>query len=158
MNVKVFDRELYNKYNDFAIVVATKFLGQCGYEFVNKKECYKSHDFIVSKNGHQYKIEVEVSQRWTTIGFPFDSMTVPFRKAESKADFYIQMNKSGTALFFMPMKNVLKASIITKNTCYTRNEMFFNLPVSALKLYYLEDDIYYEDSDEEDPISVLASV
>lgn len=156
MSVKAFSRELYNKYNDFAIVVATKFLSQSGYKFVNKKECYKSHDFIVSKNGREYKIEVEVSQRWTTIGFPYQTMTVPFRKKDSKADFYIQMNKSGTALFFMPMSDVFEAPIITKNTCYTTNEMFFNVPLIDVKLYYLEDGIFYEDSDE-DPI-VLALV
>lgn len=150
MNVKPFSRDLYNKYNDFAIEVAVHFLRQSGYELVDKKECYKSHDFIVTKNNKKYKIEVEVSQNWTSIGFPYQDMSVPFRKAESKADFYIRMNKSGSALFFLPMKQVLSAPVIIKNTCYTKNEMFFNIPVSELKLFYLEDKIWYEDSEEEE--------
>ena len=160
MNVKPFSRDLYNRYNDFAIEVAVHFLRQSGYEFVDKKECYKSHDFIVTKNNKKYKIEVEVSQNWTSIGFPYQDMSVPFRKSESKSDFYIRMNKTGSALFFLPMKQVLSAPIITKNTCYTKNEMFFNIPVSELKLFYLEDNVWYEDSEEEeleDPTSGVPS-
>lgn len=157
MNVKPFSRELYNKYNDFAIEVAVHFLLQSGYELVDKKECYKSHDFIVTRNNKKYKIEVEVSQNWTSIGFPYQDMSVPFRKSQSKADFYIRMNKSGSALFFLPMNQVLSAPVITKNTCYTKNEMFFNIPVSELKLFYNEDNIWYEDNEEENPTSYVPS-
>lgn len=151
MSTKKFDAALYAKYNDKGIAVATHFLKQCGFEFVDATECYKSHDFIVHKNGSDYKIEVEISARWNTLAFPYDTMSVPFRKKDSKADIYIRMNANGSSLFACPMKQVFKSPVITKNTCYTTGEKFFNVPVKDLILYTVEDGIWYCecDSDQE---------
>jgi hypothetical protein len=130
------------------ITVATHFLSQCGFEFKNAIECYKSHDFVVSKNGREYLIEVEVSARWNTLAFPYETMSVPFRKKDSKADIYIRMNANGSALFCCPMKQVFKAPVITKNTCYTTGEKFFNVDVKELNLYISQDGIWCDENDE----------
>lgn len=149
MCYKTFSRPLYEKYNDHGIQVAVSFLRQLGYEPVNFDESYKSHDFVVSKNGQTYKIECEVSAKWTNLQFPYRCMSVPYRKKDSKADFYVRTNPSGTALFFVPMAKVLSAPIIQKDTTYTKNEEFFNVDVAGLTLYYVEDGVWYSDEDEE---------
>jgi len=148
MSTKKFDVALYAKYNDMGITVANHFLTQCGYEFVDATESYKSHDFIVSKNGINYKVETEVSARWTTLSFPYNTMSVPFRKKNSQADIYIRMNRNGSALFCCPMKQVFKSPVITKDTCYTTGEKFFNVDVADLVLYIAEDGIWTYETDE----------
>lgn len=148
---KPFSRNLYNRYNELGIKTAQNFLGQMGYVTVNDVEAYSSHDFIVEKNGKLYKVEAEVTARWTETQFPYTHMSVPYRKKASNADFYVRVNASGSALFFCPMRQVHAAPVITKNTCLTMNETFFNVPVSSLTLYSLDgEDWCY---DEDDPIN-----
>jgi hypothetical protein len=140
-----FSQELYDAYNNHGIQVAVSFLRQLGYEPVSFDERYK-YDFTVSKDGKEYKVETEVSQKWKNRQFPYRNMSVPYRKKDYTADFYIRTNPSGTALFFLPMKDVFEAPVIRKDTSYTQNEPFFNVDTKNLTLYYYEDDAWYCDS------------
>lgn len=142
---KKFDRGLYDKYNNHGIQVGASFLRQLGYNPINFDEAYKSHDFITEKDGQTYKIECEVTEKWTHIQFPYPYMSIPYRKKDSNADFYIRTNPSGTALYCMRMADVFKAPVIRKNTLYTCNEPFFNVDTKTLTLYYLEDGVWYEE-------------
>lgn len=136
---KKFDQTLYNQYNQQGIQTATSFLSSLGYKFVNATEAYRSHDFIVEKDNKQYKIEVEVSRIWKHKRFPFQKMTVPHRKQHSQAHFFIQTNVVGDSLLFCPMATVKSSEIIRKDTCYTTNEPFFNVPLNSLQHFILED-------------------
>ena len=150
---KPFSRNLYNQYNQLGIKTAQDFLSQMGYTTVNDVECYTSHDFIVEKNGELFKVEAEVTEKWTDRAFPYTNMSVPYRKRASNADFYVRVNASGNALFWCPMRQVHEAQVITKNTCYTMNEKFFNVPVKDLLLYYLHDEDWcYDEQDDENPV------
>jgi hypothetical protein len=149
MSVKPFSPALYKQYNNLGINTAIHFLTQMGFSVVNRDEAYKSHDVIMEKNGKQCLVEAEVTEKWTRTAFPYTFMSVPHRKKDSNADYYVRVNAHGNALFFCPMKDVLTAPVITKNTTYTVNEKFFNLPVSGLILYYLEDGVWYADEDSE---------
>ena len=140
---KAFNRILYDRYNQSGIDTACSFLKQQGYEIVNTLDnAFVLYDFIVSKDGREYKIEVEITEKWIGHNFPYAYMSVPYGKRDSIADFYIRTNPSGSALIFMPMREVLQAPVIRKDTCYTRNEAFFNLRVSSLPLYICEDGIW----------------
>lgn len=147
---KCFSRQDYDQFNQLGIDTATHFLKQRGYTVVDTTECYKSHDFIVEKNGERLKIEAEVSRNWKTTFFPYPTMSVPYRKKDSKADLYIRSNLPGTALFCVPMNQVHSAERIVKDTCCTKGEMFFNLPVKDLTLYYCEENVWYYDCPEDD--------
>lgn len=147
MCYKTFSPSLYEKYNQQGIQVAVSFLLQLGYEPTNFDECYKSHDFVVSKDGQTYKVECEVTAKWVNRQFPYKCMSVPYRKKDSKADFYVRTNPTGTALLFMPMSKVFAAPVIQKDTTYTKNEKFFNVDVDGLTLYYLEDGVWYSDEE-----------
>jgi len=149
MSVKPFSPTLYKQYNKLGIDTAIHFLSQMGFKTINQDEAYKSHDFIVEKNGKQCLVEAEVTEKWTRTAFPYVNMSVPYRKKDSNADYYVRVNAHGTALFFCPMKEVLAMPVITKNTCYTTNEQFFNVPVSTLTLYYLEDGVWYMDAEDD---------
>ena len=119
-----------------------------GYTMVNDVESYTSHDFIVEKNGKLFKVEAEVTRKWTDREFPYTNMSVPYRKHDNNADFYVRVNAGGNALFFCPMRQVHSAPIITKNTSLTTDEMFYNVPVKDLTLYYLHEDEWCYDEDE----------
>lgn len=136
---KPFCRNLYEQYNEMGIETAIHFLNQMGYKVTDRKESYKAWDFRVEKDGKEYGVEVEVTEKWIYKMFPYPYMSVPYRKKDSKADFYIRINKYGNALIWIPMSQVLSAPVITKNTCYTTGEQFFNLKSSSLPLYYQEE-------------------
>jgi hypothetical protein len=121
------------------IETAIHFLAQQGYEVTDRKESYKVWDFRVKKDGKEYAVEAEVTEKWIYKLFPYPYMSVPYRKKESKADFYVRVNIHGNALIWIPMSQVQSAPVITKNTCYTTNEKFFNLKSSSLPLYYQEE-------------------
>lgn len=139
MSYKPFCRNLYEQYNEMGIETAIHFLAQHGYEVTDRKESYKAWDFRVKKEGKEYGVEVEVTEKWIYKMFPYPYMSVPYRKKDSKADFYIRINRNGNALIFIPMSQVLSAPVIVKNTCYTTDEKFFNLKSSSLPLYYQEE-------------------
>ena len=140
---KPFCRDLYNKYDGLGINVSMSFLMQQGYKMQNNDEAFKSHDYIVEKGNKLYKIEVEVARSWVGLNFPYKAMTVPYRKRESKADFFFQINNVGTALICCPMKQILNSIVITKDTVYTQQEKFFSIPIEELTQYYKDDYWYY---------------
>lgn len=140
MSTKKFSQALYDQNNNFGIQTAMSFLSQQGYQLKDTTEAYKSHDFIVQKDNKTYKIEVEVSRVWKSKPFPFKTMTVPYRKRDSQADFFIQTNVLGNSLHFCPMTKVKTADIITKDTCYTTNEKFFSVSLSNLQHFIFQDD------------------
>lgn len=142
MSTLKFSQDRYNQFNDFGIKTATSFLESQGYRFINATESYKSHDFIVEKDGKNYKIEVEVSRIWKQQPFPFKNMTVPYRKKDSQAHFFIQTNVFGNYLNFCPMSIVKSSDIIMKDTCYTTNEKFFNVSLSKLEQFIFQNDAW----------------
>ena len=139
-----FHQELYDRYNPIGIQVAVSFLRQLGYTPVNFDEKYK-YDFVVEKDGKEYRVECEVTTKWIHKQFPYRYMSVPHRKKDYTADFYIRTNPTGSALFFMPMSKVKEAPVIRKDTSYTKNEPFFNVDTETLTLYYVEDGVWYAD-------------
>ena len=139
---KSFSRNLYDQYNNHGIQVATDFLAQQGYEVINTEEAYKSHDFIVRKDNKNYKVEVEVKTCWKTTEFPYSTVSVPYRKKDSQADYYIMTNPAGSALFFIPMTQVKSAPVIRKNTVYTTNEPFFSVETTDFSHFHKEENTW----------------
>jgi hypothetical protein len=144
---KEFSKALYDQYNEKGIRTGIEFLTQHGYTIKNTEEKY-THDFIVEKDGKEYKIETEITAKWVHHKhFPYRFMSVPFRKHTNQSHFYIRTNPQGTALFFAPMKDILSAPIIHKDTSLTKNEAFFNVDTATLTLYYKEDDGVWKTDD-----------
>lgn len=149
MSVKVFDRKLYEECDTFGKAVAKRFMKQEDYELVDDTEAYRSHDLIFMKDGQPVKIEVEINRRWTSRYYPYATVTVPYRKRYSQADLYIMISKNGEGLLTIPMKEVLRADTIVKDTCFTKGERFFSFPQSKARFYFLRDSVYYPIEDED---------
>ena len=143
---KTFSKNLFDAHDKFAKDVVKSLLEQTGTLVVDETEAYGSHDFIVSRNGKETKIEVERKMGWKQDAFPFSTHDIPHRKKTSKADLFFQVNARGTAVMMCPMSDVLSSPVVHKNTCFgTINEPFFAVPISKVRYYFLEDGVWYEE-------------
>ena len=146
---KTFSKELYAKHDGPAKVVTKSLLKQMGYEIVDETEAYGSHDFIVSRNGKETRVEVEQKTSWTHDMFPYSTLSVSYRKHTSRADLLFEVNAKGTAVAMCPMSVVLSSQVIRKNTCLgTVNEPFYDVPISMMRFFYLTDGVWYEEEDD----------
>ena len=141
-----FTRELLNRHDPPAKKTVQSLLNQMGYKVINEDEAYGSHDFIVEKNGNEYKVEVEQKMAWKNLAFPYSTLDVSHRKHTSKADLFFEVSSNCRAVAGCPMETVLRSPVIRKNTCLgTVNEPFFSVPIEKFKIYFIEDNVWYEE-------------
>lgn len=146
---KTFSKELYDKHDEYTKTVVHSLVKQAGFEVTDTTEAYGSHDFVMSKNGKPYKVEVEQKMGWIHDLFPYSTHDVSHRKHTSQADYFFQVNARGTAVAMCPMVSVLSSPVIHKNTKYgTVNEPFYRVPTSKMRYFYLTDGVWYEEFDE----------
>jgi hypothetical protein len=108
-----------------------------------QKEEYKKWDFTIFLDSTPITVETEQKRVWTASDgtFPYNTIDVPTRKWESKADLYIMFNLGFDALAMTEMKTVLNAEFITKSTrrasgeFITQGETFFHVPVEQFRFY-----------------------
>lgn len=137
-NSPSFNRNLYNMYDLMGKNVCKDFFEGQGYKFIDDGEHYKDYDFAIEKNGKVETVEVEVKAVWNGPKFPFNTMDVPGRKITSKADWFIQMNKTGTALNMCPMSTVHTSEKYRKDTKYSTDEIFFAVELDKVEHYVLD--------------------
>lgn len=146
MTYKSFDKALYDKYNTAAIKQAISFFSQFDKRFrlneeaiLNAPEAYKKYDFLmeefIDNDWVTCPVETEVKKVWRGRKFIWDSIDVPRRKKDSLARYFCMFNSDLYLLAVIPMKKILEARVITKNTIYTQNEEFFRIPLSEFKFF-----------------------
>ena len=129
--------------------IVFSWIRQVGGKILNEDEAYFSHDFIAEIGGKEQKVEVERKKSgWAEDAFKWPTHDVPYRKSTSCADLFFQVNQRGTAMMMCPMSVVKSSPVKRKNTYLTNNEMFYAIPVSNVRYYFLEDGVWYEESDE----------
>ena len=136
---KIFDRKLYEENNGKGIKTAQDFLGQFDFETIDEREAYCDRDFIVKKGSFIYKVEAEKSNNWTTEGSVpghWSSITVPYRKRHSGADYFILCNKNLTTVAICKMADV-KTSPVSEKFIYMTGmkEAFFYVPLDKFDYY-----------------------
>lgn len=153
MSHPVFCPVRHATFDDIGRRAAQHFYEQIGYTFVPETEKYGAYDLTMqSPMGELLHIEVEVSKAWTLRGFPYQYMSVPTRKRDSKADVFVKVNMSGSSILVCSMNRVKRSPIIHKNTTYSVNEPFFNVDVATISSYYLQDGEWFtEDSEDITP-------
>lgn len=112
-----------------------------------QQEMFKAWDFVMEKPDlTQVKIEVErklkgwdKSGKWQ--GWP--TIDVPYRKKDSKADVFIMVNQQCDTIMYTAMQTVLCSTVTSKNTIYTREEKFFNVPPSLCLFFWKSDGWWY---------------
>lgn len=148
MSSKKFDKDLYEKYDTLGKQIVKSFMIQNGYQLVSEEEAYKSHDLIFAKNGDDVKVEVQVCRSWQTVGFPYETINMPIRKKLTTSNLFVTVSRNGSSLLIVPMETILASPIITKDTCYTKGEKFFNLPQSKARQYFYEDGLWHNIEDD----------
>lgn len=140
-----FNKDRFAKYDPYAKEVGADLLRQMGYEVEFDPEAYGSHDFLARLGDRVFKIEVEMKTCWEFRQFPFRTHRVSHRKHTSKADLFLQISKNGKYVAMCPMSAVLASPVVLRDTCFgTKDEPFFDVPISAMKYYDCEDGIWYE--------------
>ena len=83
-----------------------------------------------------FNVLMEVRFSWNTFNFPYETVTIPYRKKELLESnirvFYFVLNEFGNAIIVTKKENILNSEIIYKDTMYTSNEKFYEVP---LKLF-----------------------
>ena len=146
---KTFSRELFDRHDKFAKDTVKGLLNAMKYEIVDETEAYGSHDFIVSREGQEFKVEVEQKMGWVHHMFPFSTLSVSHRKHTSKADLFFEVNAKGTAVLMCSMSDVLSSPVIRKNTKMgTVSEPFYDVPISKCRFFIVEDGRWFEEFDD----------
>lgn len=150
MNHPVFCPVRHATFDDIGRKAAQHFYEQIGYTFVPETEKYGAYDLTMqSPMGGLLHIEVEVTKAWRFRAFPYQFMSVPTRKRDSKADVFVKVNMSGSSLLVCSMERVKGSPVIRKDTTYSINESFYNVDVATISSYYLEDGEWYTDDPED---------
>lgn len=138
-NSPAFSRDLYNKHDTPAKLKAKNFFKQFGFTPVpDDKEHYSKFDFQMEWNDKVRSVETEVKCCWYGTSFPFRTMDVAGRKANSTADWFVQFNCNYTALAVCPMEFVKQSEKYRKDTKYSKDEIFFAVELDKINLYKLE--------------------
>lgn len=142
MTYKPFNKQLYEQYDALGKQSVKSFMKQLGYKLVSEDEAFKSHDLVFEKNGDEIRVEVQVCTSWNSLKFPYATMNMPIRKKHNTCDLFVTVSKTGSALIIISMETMLSSPVITKDTCYTRGEKFFNAPQSLARQFIYEDGIW----------------
>ena len=143
-HTKTFNRDLLNKYDQPAKDVAVSYVTAAGWEVVDSPEAYGAYDLVIKKGDEVKTIEVEVKTSWGRIDFPFITHHVAHRKATSKADIFIQVNRLGNAIAVCPMSVVHKSPVVKKSCVMpdgqrTENEPFFEVPSCRMTYFFIDE-------------------
>lgn len=103
-----------------------------------QKEKYKECDFEMEHLQDNKIVGIEVERRagfWKVGIFPFNTITIPYRKSNNKSDLYIIINDGYDQIGITSVKNILKSPIIRKKTPREPNEKFFEVSKKYWKFF-----------------------
>jgi hypothetical protein len=145
------DRKIYNKSLDEEMKrtywkFISHFVIQRGMTILTRQpQNVTDGDFFATFDGNEFLIEWEAKQVWKKQhrwqGYP--TVDVPYRKHKSKADFFIQINRTGNTLNCCNMDDVQASPVIRKDTRNrrtgetTQDEQFFAVPLARFRWYDL---------------------
>jgi hypothetical protein len=144
---KKFDKGLYDQNNSLSIIIALNYLISTGHYYydlnpLEQPETFKESDFVLflKKNKKAVKIEVERKKTWKKSGQwqGYETLDVPVRKKDSKADLFIMTNDCMDTLAIIKMKDVKGSSVYKKDTIYTKGEEFFAVELDKVKFVKLQ--------------------
>jgi hypothetical protein len=153
---KQFSREDYDDNDPIAKVIASKFMlwdGRFAFDvpLEEQEEYFKQRDFFLRQIATDAMIGVETERKidgWSVSGkwARWDTVDIPFRKKDSKAQIHIMHNKHWNTIAVSLMKNVMAKSEASngennykyfgrKNTKITKNEPFFRVPLQYFRFF-----------------------
>ena len=133
---KVFQQDVFDKYDDPAREVAKRFWERIGYEASDNPNEFGT-DLLVTGKGKTFPCEVEVKSVWHGTSFHFDSLHIPVRKSKflTRSIKFMVFNNSLTHAAIVGYNAVVNAPIIDVPNIYIkRGERFFDIPKSELQI------------------------
>ncbi len=141
MNRKIFERPLYNHADGPSKQAAADFFKEFNYDVLDiHKEHYKDFDIEVVKDGYKIAIEIERSYSWMSGNFPYSYCSIPARKSDTKADFYIYFRNDLRKMKLFRVKDIKESPFMFKNTRITKNELFYNVSLDKSYDYEIDED------------------
>jgi hypothetical protein len=128
---KKFSKDDYAAHDPQAKQAAKEYFESLGYQTKSTKNDAYTFDLMILKDGVWIEVEAEHKTPWKTKQWPsyFDTVDVPHRKWKNTSLIYILFNNSYNACAVAKMKDVQSSPCSRKNTTYTNNELFFNVPL-----------------------------
>ena len=133
---KVFQQDVFDKYDDPAREMAKRFWERIGYEATDNPDKYGT-DLLVTGKGKTFTCEVEVKSVWHGVTFHFDSLHIPVRKAKflNKSVKFMIFNNSLTHAAIVGHNAVVNAPIIeVPNIHIAKGERFFDIAKSEIHI------------------------
>lgn len=138
---KLFDQGLYERDDKAKDFVKAFFEERFGFiAYVNPDQY--GIDLIIENERGKFELEVEVKQGWTGRNFPYKTLHYAYRKIKFANNpdhvHFITLNRDWTWGLLVSGKVIAQCEIICKDTIYTKNEKFIQVPLdkcSLLKLY-----------------------
>ena len=156
MSDRVFNKDAYDAYDAPSKEILKKIIEKnTNFKLDGNidKEHYKSHDISFSNGKRKILFENETRINFETIANHYDTIHIPYRKLETKCDYYIVW-KSDFKKFIVIKKNVFKKHLdkIVKVTCeegfsegekiYT--EKFIDIPKEETNGFIVNEDFTIE--------------
>jgi len=134
---KEFSEKDYNDNDGQSKIEAKEFLESRGFKVKMDEEDAYTYDLQVIRTEDWEKVEVERKVIWKKQNWPIHFMTVdvPYRKKNNESDIYILFNHSYTAMCLANMNDIKESPHSVKDTSYTNNEEFFNVPLRKFTFY-----------------------
>lgn len=130
---KPFDQALYDKDDAAKNFVIDFFTKRYGFLVYVNPDQY-GIDLIVENERGTFELEVEVKHNWKGKRFPFPTIHFAARKIKFAENpehvHFITLNDDWTYGILIDGETFASSRVITKNTIYTKNEKFVEVPVS----------------------------
>ena len=133
--MKPFDQSLYDR-DDAAKYFVIDWLKTLGIEARVNPDDY-GIDLLGTGPLGNYEIEVEVKQNWSGKSFPFETLHYSARKTKFLKDGvnlrFVTLNKEWTYAAVVSGEQLASAQVIKKNTIYTTDESFLEIPIRDIQ-------------------------
>lgn len=135
--MKPFDKELYDR-DDNAKHIVIEWLETLGVRAWVNPDQY-GIDLLGEGELGDYQIEVEVKQNWSGERFPYNSIHYSARKLKFIVPNtnlrFVTLNKEWTHACVVSGEALEQAKKIEKNTRYTSDESFIEIPIAKTRIY-----------------------
>lgn len=129
---KPFSKELYDRDDAAKEFVIDYFTIRHGFTVYVNPDQY-GIDLIVENERGRFELEVEVKHNWKGRNFPYQTIHFAARKLKFAVNpqnvSFIMLNDDWSYGLVIEGEVFAESSIITKNTIYTRNERFVEVPI-----------------------------
>lgn len=132
---KRFDRELFQKYDQLARDVTTKYLQSIGYEVTEHPDRY-AQDLIAYGTYKDFCVECEVKLVWEVSEFPYPNVQLPERKKKFfnvPTQFFIWNKPLEHAMTFWSYDVATLEPVEVPNKYVYAGEYFYQVPMEMVE-------------------------